>query len=80
MPAFEDKPIIDAFKALDNAGTGKLNAAELKQLITSLGDPYPDELADKLIADMGGGSEVDYEKFVTKMNAEANKDPYEGLE
>ena len=79
MPAFEDQPILDAFKALDNAGSGKINAAELKQLITSLGDPYPEDLADKLIADMGGGSEVDYEKFVKKMNAEANKDPYEGL-
>ena len=79
MPAFEDKPILEAFKALDNGGTGKISTEELKTLLTSLGDRYSDEEADKLIEAMGGGDEINYEKMVPKLNAEANKDPYEGL-
>ena len=79
MPQFEDEPIVAAFKALDNAGSGKIDAEELKALLTSFGDKYTDEEADKLIEDMGGGSSIDYVKMVKKLNAEANKDPFEGL-
>lgn len=79
MPQFEDEPIINAFKDLDNAKSGKVDAEELKTLLTSLGEKYDDAEADKLIEDMGGGPSIDYEKFVKKLNAEANKDPYEGL-
>ncbi|KAL3935904.1 MAG: hypothetical protein SGBAC_008667 [Bacillariaceae sp.] len=79
MPQFEDEPIIAAFKALDNAGAGEVDAEELKTLLTSLGERYDDDEADKLIADMGGGSSIKYVKMVKKLNELANKDPYEGL-
>ncbi|CAJ1945929.1 unnamed protein product [Cylindrotheca closterium] len=79
MPQFEDEPIIAAFKALDNAGSGKIDAEELKQLLTAMGEKYTDEEADKMIEDMGGGDSIDYAKMVKKLNAEANKDPFEGL-
>lgn len=75
MP-FEDEPIIAAFKALDNAGSGKVDSDELKSLLVSMGERFTDEEADKLIKDAGGGSSIDYGKFVKKFNEMANEDPF----
>jgi Ca2+-binding EF-hand superfamily protein len=71
----DDATIIEAFRSLENGKTGMIDADDLKQLLTSLGDKFSEEEADALVKDAGGGPSIDFEKFVKKMNAEASKDP-----
>lgn len=75
MADFNDESIIEAFRQCENGKSGSINAEELKSLLTTLGDKFTDAEADALISDAGGGSSINYEKFVKKMNAEAKKDP-----
>lgn len=67
----EDQIIIDAFKALDSDNSGMINAKELHQLLTTMGDKMTDEEVDNMIEDAGGGSSIDYAKLVKKLNKAA---------
>ena len=67
----EDQIIIDAFKALDSDNSGMINAKELRQLLTTMGDKMTAEEVDNLIEDAGGGSSIDYAKLVKKLNKAA---------
>eukprot|EP00980_Cylindrotheca_fusiformis_P020850 scaffold7839_cov59-Cylindrotheca_fusiformis.AAC.1 len=75
MGDFNDEAIIEAFRSLENGKTGSIDSDELKTLLTTLGDKFSDSEADALISDAGGGSSINYEKFVKKMNEAARKDP-----
>jgi calmodulin len=69
--------IIAAFKEFDKSGTGKLDAEEFRYIMTTIGEKYTDAEYDELLADAGGGSKIDYAKFVKEMNAKAKDDPEE---
>lgn len=75
MADFKDEPIIEAFQSLGNGKTAEIDADDLHQLLTSLGEKFSDEEADALVKDAGGGPTINFEKFVKKMNDEARKDP-----
>ena len=64
----DSEEIIAAFRSFDNEGSGKISAKDLKLILTSMGEKYTDEQADELIQDAGGGSSINYKKFVKKMN------------
>jgi len=68
-PADQDKPMRDAFKALDKDGTGKILEAELRQILGSLGDALTTQEVNSLLrevkVDTNGG--IDYNEFVTML-------------
>lgn len=69
--------VISAFKSLDKEGNGKIAVSDLKQILTHLGDKFEDEEFDSMITAAGGGSKLDYEKFVKMMHEKAHN-PDEG--
>ena len=66
----DEEEIIACFSVFDNDKSGKVDSEELVQALTTLGEMSTDE-AEQLIADAGGKSKFDYEKFVKKMNKAA---------
>mmetsp|Transcript_57876 Transcript_57876/g.87266 ORF Transcript_57876/g.87266 Transcript_57876/m.87266 type:complete len:82 (-) Transcript_57876:285-530(-) len=66
-----DDEIIMAFSTFDNGNTGSIDAEELRRVLTSMGDKMTDKEVDSLIKDAGGGSSVDYKKFVKELNKKA---------
>eukprot|EP00792_Barthelona_sp_PAP020_P004965 TRINITY_DN2433_c0_g1_i1.p1 TRINITY_DN2433_c0_g1~~TRINITY_DN2433_c0_g1_i1.p1 ORF type:complete len:149 (-),score=29.94 TRINITY_DN2433_c0_g1_i1:32-478(-) len=58
-----------AFRFFDKDKTGKISAYELKNILTTMGEPLSIEDADKLIevADRNKDGEIDYEEFVNFM-------------
>lgn len=61
--------IIDAFKVFDADGSGKITGADLKHVMTSIGEKLSPEQADSMMteADVDAGGKVDYEEFVKNM-------------
>ena len=61
--------IIDAFKVFDADGSGKITGADLKHVMTSIGEKLSPEQADAMMteADVDGSGKVDYEEFVKNM-------------
>ena len=59
----------EAFHVFDKDSNGFISAAELKQMMESLGEKLTDEEVDEMIrvADMDGDGQVNYEEFVTVM-------------
>lgn len=64
-----ESKIIDAFKVFDDGNTGKITGADLKHVMTSIGEKLTAEQADAMMteADVDGGGKVDYEEFVKNM-------------
>jgi len=62
----DDDTVEQAFKTLDKDGSGKISASELRELVTTHGNPMTEEEADKLIAmaDTNGDGEIDYNEFI----------------
>jgi calmodulin len=69
-------PMKEAFKALDKDGTGKMDAAQLRQILSTLGDPLTSDEIDKLFKEIQVGADgLDYNTFVeTLVNSYALKD------
>ena len=63
--------IIDAFASFDKEGSGKISAKELKQIMMTMGEKMTEDEADQMIKDAGGGSKIDYKKFVKDFNKRA---------
>lgn len=61
-PEKAESEMKDAFKIFDKDGSGKIDAAELKQAMTSLGNPLTDQEVDEMIkaADLDQDGKVDY--------------------
>jgi len=66
-PAEQDKPMRDAFKALDKDNNGKIHEAELRQILGSLGDALSAQEVNSLLRDakVDADGTVDYNAFVT---------------
>eukprot|EP00456_Euglypha_rotunda_P052819 TRINITY_DN4258_c0_g1_i13.p1 TRINITY_DN4258_c0_g1~~TRINITY_DN4258_c0_g1_i13.p1 ORF type:complete len:115 (+),score=20.19 TRINITY_DN4258_c0_g1_i13:157-501(+) len=70
-PPHTSEEIVKSFKVLDPKGTGSISAAELKKLLTSLGEKLSTEEVDELLRVAGAesGGSVAYDGFVKKVTA-----------
>ena len=61
--------IKEAFKVFDKDGDGLISAAELRHVMTNLGEKLTDEEVDEMIreADVDGDGQINYEEFVKMM-------------
>ncbi|OPL21536.1 hypothetical protein AM593_00271, partial [Mytilus galloprovincialis] len=57
--------IKDAFRVFDKEGNGYISAAELRHVLTNLGERLRDEEVDEMIreADLTGDGQINYEEF-----------------
>ena len=64
-----EEEIKEAFKIFDRDGSGFISAAELRQVMTSLGEKLTDDEIDKMIreASQDGDERIDYNEFVQLM-------------
>ena len=64
-----EEELREAFRAFDRDGQGRISAAELKHVMTSLGEKLKDEEVDDLFSEAGIDleGEIDYEDFITMM-------------
>merc|ERR1712072_478808 len=61
--------IKEAFKGFDKDGNGFISAAELRHVMTNLGEKLTDEEVDEMLreADIDGDGQINYEEFVKMM-------------
>ncbi|KAG0285625.1 translation elongation factor EF1B gamma [Dissophora globulifera] len=66
-----EEEIRDAFKVFDKDGNGYISAAELRHVLTGLGERYTAEEINEMIreADVDGDGQINYEEFVKMMMA-----------
>lgn len=64
-----EEEIKEAFKIFDRDGSGFISAAELRQIMTSLGENLTDDEIDEIIRETGqdGDGRIDYNEFVQLM-------------
>ena len=64
-----EEEIKEAFKVFDKDGNGFISAAELRHIMTNLGEKLTDEEVDEMIreADIDGDGQINYEEFVKMM-------------
>merc|ERR1712010_71401 len=64
-----EEEIVEAFKVFDEDGNGFISAAELRHVMTNLGEKLTDEEADEMIreADVDGDGQINYEELVKMM-------------
>ena len=57
-----EEELVEAFKVFDKDGNGFISAAELRHVMTNLGEKLTDEEVDEMIreADVDGDGEIDY--------------------
>jgi len=57
-----EEELREAFKTFDRDGNGRISAAELRHVMTNLGEKLSDEEVDEMIkeADLDGDGEVNY--------------------
>lgn len=66
-----EEEIREAFLLFDNDGNGFISAAELRHVMTNLGETLTEEEVDELLheADSNGDGQIDYDEFVKLMLA-----------
>lgn len=66
-----EEELKEAFKVFDKDGNGFISAAELRHVMTNLGEKLTDEEVDEMIkeADTDGDGQVNYDEFVKMMLA-----------
>merc|ERR1711976_403676 len=66
-----EEELREAFKVFDRDGNQLISAAELRQVMTTLGEKLTDEEVDEMIreADVDGDGQINYEEFVRMMMA-----------
>uniref|UniRef100_F6RRE5 Calmodulin-like n=2 Tax=Ciona intestinalis TaxID=7719 RepID=F6RRE5_CIOIN len=70
-PVDTEDTIKEAFRVFDKDSNGFIAAAELRQVMTSIGESLTEEEVEEMIrsADMDGDGQINYEDFVTRMMA-----------
>ncbi|XP_002129194.2 calmodulin-like [Ciona intestinalis] len=68
-PVDTEDTIKEAFRVFDKESNGFIAAAELRQVMTSIGESLTEEEVEEMIrnADMDGDGQINYEDFVTRM-------------
>eukprot|EP00761_Pharyngomonas_kirbyi_P014043 gb/GECH01014073.1/.p1 GENE.gb/GECH01014073.1/~~gb/GECH01014073.1/.p1 ORF type:complete len:150 (+),score=52.36 gb/GECH01014073.1/:1-450(+) len=66
-----EEEIVEAFRAFDKDGNGYISAAELRHIMTTMGDKLSEDEVDEMIreADVAGDGQINYEQFVKSMVA-----------
>jgi len=66
-----EEEIREAFRVFDKDGNGFISAAELRHVMTNLGEKLSDVEVDEMIreADIDGDGQINYEEFVKMMIA-----------
>ena len=66
-----EEEIREAFYVFDKDGNGFISAAELRHVLTNLGEKLTEEEVDKMMGavDMDGDGQVNYEEFITMMTS-----------
>ena len=61
-----EEEIINAFKVFDKSGNGLISGADLRHIMTTLGDKLSEEEVDEIIreAEINGDGYILYEEFV----------------
>ena len=61
-----EEEIREAFKVFDKDGNGFISAAELRHVMTNLGEKLSDEEVDEMVreADMDGDGQINYEGII----------------
>eukprot|EP01120_Amphizonella_sp_Union-15-10_P012452 TRINITY_DN552_c0_g1_i1.p1 TRINITY_DN552_c0_g1~~TRINITY_DN552_c0_g1_i1.p1 ORF type:complete len:150 (-),score=49.03 TRINITY_DN552_c0_g1_i1:81-530(-) len=64
-----EEEIREAFKVFDKDGNGLISAAELRHVMTNLGEKLTDDEVDEMIreADVDNDGQINYEEFVKMM-------------
>merc|ERR1711997_1236936 len=64
-----EEEVREAFRVFDKEKTGFISAAELRHIMTNLGEKLSEEEADEMIkeADPDQNGQINYEEFVTMM-------------
>ncbi|PFH47556.1 hypothetical protein AMATHDRAFT_6613 [Amanita thiersii Skay4041] len=64
-----EEEIKEAFKVFDKDGNGYISAAELRHVMTNLGEKLSEAEVDEMIreADVDGDGQINYEEFVKMM-------------
>ena len=65
-----EEEMLEAFKVFDKDGNGFFSAAELRHIMTNLGEKLTDDEVDEIIrvADIDGDGQINYEEFVMMMS------------
>ena len=68
-PAVAERELLEAFRVFDRDGKGYMPTAELRHIVTTLGEKLTEAEADEMIneADPERTGKVDYAKFIKKM-------------
>ncbi|KAH6939958.1 hypothetical protein HPB50_022839 [Hyalomma asiaticum] len=66
-----DEEIREAFKVFDRNGDGFVSAAELRHVMTTMGEKLSHEEVDEMIreADQDGDGRINYEEFVSMVTS-----------
>ncbi|KAK7248233.1 calmodulin [Aureococcus anophagefferens] len=72
-----EEEILEAFKVFDKGGNGFISAAELRHIMTNLGEKLTDEEVDEMLreADIDGDGQINYEEFVKMMMSKPRPAP-----
>lgn len=68
-PAEAERELMEAFRVFDREGKGSIPTAELRHIVTSLGEKLTEAEADEMMADADPDKtgQVDYSRFIKKM-------------
>ena len=66
-----EETLRDAFRLFDKDGNGYISAAELRNVMTNLGEKLTDDEIDEMVkeADTDGDGEINFEEFSTMMSS-----------